>query len=217
MDSHSTGASILGERAVSALLKAGCPTEAVELGARELVEAIVEVAEVDTTPGFESGVVTEPVDPMADEVGAIDIDRAGRGGGTSIKPGNLCLRPGRLVEAIAKGGLTIAGALQAPWMLPLAAIILWAEVYSAAKVELSEVEACVIWTVWCFADGNRQMLVGDLLALCNQEREKGGYGPLTDTELKRAVELLVRIGSIAVCSEDDEKVEIREWISVNYE
>ncbi|WP_320052485.1 hypothetical protein [uncultured Acetobacteroides sp.] len=68
--------------------------------------------------------------------------------GSSIKPGNIVLDMKKLLINSAEIGLTIAGVISTPYLIPLAALVVWNKVWSNVKIDLDENHAMTIMLMW---------------------------------------------------------------------
>jgi len=78
--------------------------------------------------------------------------------GRSIKPGNITLNMRRLLVDSAEIGLTVAGVISTPYLIPLAALIVWNKVWSNLKVDLDENHAMTIKLMWENCDTERNWI-----------------------------------------------------------
>ncbi|MBE9515083.1 MAG: hypothetical protein IMY79_02975 [Chloroflexi bacterium] len=142
--------------------------------------------------------------------------RGGRGGGRSIKPGNMVLNIRKLITAVAGGGLTVVTAVAIPWTAPLAAIVIWDRIWSNLKLELSEREAAIIWTMWMNRDDDNCVVDADLLVKVNSELAAYRRSSISRQELDDALETLKRMRCIERSRSDPSKWGLREWVRVTY-
>lgn len=146
----------------------------------------------------------------------IVMSRFGKDGGRSTKPGNVRLNIGQLINSLASGVLTVAGVWTAPWLAPLAALVIWNDLYARATVELSKDHATVIWAMWLHADPRRTVGDSDLLHLVNGERAKAGELPFDRIRLDEVLAGLAELRCIERSRQDTGRWWLREWVSVNY-
>jgi len=146
----------------------------------------------------------------------VTMDRGGRGGGTSVKPGNFQLNLRRLTDAIASGVLVMSGATSAPWLLMLAAIVLWNRVWSELTIELSEDDAAVLWTLWKNRDEKNCVSLPNLLEVVNQERRLYSRDPMTPLQLEAALSTLQKIRCVEKSAAEPSAWWLREWVRVKY-
>lgn len=146
----------------------------------------------------------------------VTMSVGGRGGGASVKPGNIRLDIRHLVTGIASGVLTVVGVVQAPWTAIFGALVIWDSLYAGARIELSESDASVLWTLWLLCDDKHTMAEIGLLAKVNAERGKYGRVALTQQDLDDSLQRLTRIQSIER-ADDESRWWLREWVRVNYE
>ena len=134
-----------------------------------------------------------------------------------MKPGNILLDMRRLITAVASGVLTVVGVAEVPWTAVFGALVLWDTLYAGARIELSEREAAVLWTLWLLRDGAYTAPQAGLLEAVNVERERYGRSRLTQQEFDDALRKLERISSIEQSSNDPSRWWLREWVRITYE
>jgi len=78
--------------------------------------------------------------------------------GSSIKPGNIFLNMRKLLIDSSEIGLTIAGVAAQPFLIPLAALIIWNKVWSRIKIDLGESHAMTIKLMWENRDKERNWI-----------------------------------------------------------
>lgn len=145
------------------------------------------------------------------------MDSGGRGGAQSVKAGNLLLNMHKLVTAVAGGVLAVAGIAGAPWTAPFAAIMVWESVWSGLKIDISEREAAVLWTLWTNSDGSKHVPADGLLDSVNSELAAYGRSAISQQELEDSLEALRRINCIDRSGSDRPTWWLREWVEVGYE
>jgi len=144
------------------------------------------------------------------------LSPGGVGGGSTTKPGNVVLNLGKLVRAIASGILTVAGAVAAPWLLVIGALVTWDALWSCLNLKLTEDHACVVWALWKNRDDNDTFLKSDTLDAVNRERAAFGKQPLSAMEVDRALSDLSRMGCIEQTASDPQRWWLREWVRITY-
>jgi hypothetical protein len=157
--------------------------------------------------------ISAPEEPPA-ELELITLDLPRRGRAKSTKPGNIRLNLRKLITAAAGGALAVAGAIHPPWMIVLAAIVVWDSVWSCAEVPLSETEAAIVWTMWKNSDDRHTIPREGLLDLVNQHLNRYGRGSIGQEQFQESLRNLERIQCIE--SSNDSHWWLREWVSVNY-
>ncbi len=158
----------------------------------------------------------------APEAGALLATRTtlregGLGGGTSTKPGNVVLNLRKLIVAIASGGLTIAGALAAPWTVVLGALVVWDALWSCLQLEISDVQACVLCGLWTSRDERGTVPKQEVPEIVNRERAKFSRQPLADEEIDFAVRDLTKMRCIGESVGDPTRWWLREWVRIKYD
>lgn len=144
------------------------------------------------------------------------ITMNGRGRARSVKPGNVLLNFRKLLTSLAASGLAVVGAVAVPWTAPLAAIIIWDSVWSNLKVELSEREAAIIWTMWLNRDDDNRVSDAELLDMVNSELRKNGRSSISHQELDDSLKTLKRMQCIERSESDPSKWWLREWVQGDF-
>ena len=165
---------------------------------------------------FDSYISTRPPEVPHLVLQYIDISRAGTGGGESTKAGNVTLNIGKLLETLAAGVLTAAGAAQLPLTVPLAALVIWNSLWRTAKVSISETEAAVLYAMWVHKNADHHVPEDGLLEKCNALLEKYERPALSAHILKDALTKLERIDTIERSSRDPKMWWLKEWVRVSY-
>jgi hypothetical protein len=155
--------------------------------------------------------------PKWDTTIGLLVMRSGGRESYSVKPGNITMNMRKLATAISQGALTTAAALKAPWMAIFGAIVLWNSLYTQAKVELSENEGSVLWTMWHLKDQENTVATDGLLEAVNGERLKYGGAALTERQFKDALTRLEKIQTIERFAKFGSRWWLREWVSVDYQ
>ena len=178
-------------------------------------EADAQALESAATAVLQSGVsVTEPEIPppvyhMITAQSLADHDEA-----ASTKPGHIRFRLGEVLEACCSGALTVVGITQ-PWLLPLAALLLWRAIWRSATVELTADEATAVISVWELSrqDGVRTT-IDAVHARVNNRRSEVGLTPLSKQRLRSVLGNLEKLESVEQRS--DRTYRVVEWIRVAY-
>jgi hypothetical protein len=140
----------------------------------------------------------------------------GRGGGRSVKPGNIRLNMGALIEAVAGGALSAVGVVHFPFTASFAAIILWNSVWRAVKVDITENDAAVLYVMWTDRDENDEVTNENLLQRCNTHLEFVQRQPLSARDIAHSLDTLGKIQTIKRSRFRPENWWLREWIRVTY-
>lgn len=173
---------------------------------RGLAERVIDAACVIRVPNDEGERFTE----------LITVGPGGTGGGTSVKPGNVLLKTSKLAVLGAKAVTSAVGVFAHSWLIPVAAIILWDEIYSRLKVDIQERDATVAWTLWVHRDKSGCVSHGGLLALVNSERATFGRNPMSQQELDDALALLKRLRCIEPSQDSPSAWFVREWVQTSF-
>ncbi len=178
----------------------------------EVVGKTVDVTppEVNVTPPEKEKIVLE----------MITLLPGGRSGGyskgRSVKLGNITLNIHKLVTTLAASSLTVVGAVAVPWTAPLAAIVVWNSIWVNLKVDFTEREAAVLWTMWINRDDDCCVSHFDLLYMLNSELRKYERSLISSQELDSALETLEKIKCIKRSESDPSKWWLRESIKIKY-
>uniref|UniRef100_UPI004055A047 hypothetical protein n=1 Tax=Candidatus Electrothrix sp. TaxID=2170559 RepID=UPI004055A047 len=142
---------------------------------------------------------------------------SGRGGGKSTKAGNVVLNIRKLVDAVASGAFTVVSTLQAPWLGIFGLILLWNSLWSSVQVDLSEIDAAVIWTMWVHRDRkNNEISDKELLEKVNDHLEKYDRASITQKDMEFSIKQLEKIKSIKRSKTNPKNWWLCEWIAPAY-
>ena len=141
----------------------------------------------------------------------------GAGGGTSRKLGNIRLDIARLMEAAASGVFTVISSNSAPWTIPFAGVLLWNSLSRSIKIDLTENEVAVLWTLWQLSAGKRVVDESEteILTAVNLHLKKYDRGKMKKGDLVHSISKLNKIGSIKR-TRDGKNWFVCEWIRVKY-
>ena len=73
---------------------------------------------------------------------------SGLGGGNSIKPGNILINWKKFFVEGLEQYLSVAGAIEHPYMIILAAIVIWSKVKGLQKIHIDQNHALVLTALW---------------------------------------------------------------------
>lgn len=158
--------------------------------------------------------ITEPKFPEIEKrFDYINIGSEGFGGGESIKPGNIILNWRRLFESVPNIVLAGAGGISSPWLIPLAALVIWNEVWKQSKITISNRHAVVLWSSW--EDRNDQFRIERHAALkaTNKRLREYGWDEMSEAEFHAILDDLEKIECIEVSIKD---IWLREWVKKSY-
>jgi hypothetical protein len=116
--------------------------------------------------------------------------------GSSIKAENLFLDMRKLFVTTAEMALGILGSLATPWALLLVGIVALDSYSSILKVDLSEQEAVVLWTMWQRRDQQNCLPQNDLWGFVNDTLTQKNRGSLSPSDLDRALNRLREVKCI---------------------
>ena len=146
----------------------------------------------------------------------ITVGVGGRRGGASTKLGNVLLSPRKLLTMVGKTTLGVTGLLAKPWIAPFVVLVLWDDLYSRLKVEISEREANVVWTLWINRDAESYVSKAALLSLVNSERRLLDRAALSQQELDDALAILKKMKCITESRNRPDSWFICEWVQVKF-
>lgn len=139
----------------------------------------------------------------------------GRGGGKSVKSGNIKLNMPNLLEAVSAGVFTVISVNAAPWAIPFAAVLLWQSLWKSIKIDLTELDVVVLITLNRLKNNSKVVVekVDDILIEVNKTLNKYERSLATKQDLNHSITNLDTIDSLDIC---DSGLFIREWVKVRY-
>jgi len=150
-------------------------------------------------------------------VAKLTMHPSGRGGGKSIKAGNITLNMGKLMEAISSGAFSLLGAYQVPWLAPMAFIILWNSLWRAVEVEITENDASIIWSMWVYRDRESNEIPNSgLLEIVNGRLRKYERSEITQKDLEHSLSNLEKIKCIRRAKNSPDNWWLRESVRPIY-
>jgi hypothetical protein len=93
---------------------------------------------------------------------------------------------------------------------------MWDRIWSLLKVQISEVEAVLIWVMWMNCDEEHVVAESILLEKVNAERTRHSRKPITQGEFEAALATLEKMKCIQHSRNDGSKWWLRERVSVKY-
>jgi hypothetical protein len=96
------------------------------------------------------------------------------------------------------------------------ALVTWDALYSSLQVEISEVQGCVLWSLWKERDDRYTAAKADVFDSVRRERTAFGMQPLTPQEVDYALDDLVRMRCIKQSVNDVGRWWLREWVTIQY-
>ena len=137
-------------------------------------------------------------------------------GARSSKPGNIWLNWRRLLIDGAESILTIAGAVNIPWIIPLAGLVVWNKVWSLLNIEIDERHAVVIWVMWNNRDEENCVREEKIIVIVNNELKKYNRPQMTKEDLEKILKDLEKMQCIEKIK-DGNKWLLREQVKIVYE
>jgi hypothetical protein len=154
--------------------------------------------------------VKPPVIPEAEyRMELIVLSSGGRKGGVSIKPGNVTLNWRKLIGSLPGIVLTGAGAATNPWLFILGARVIWRDLYSTSRVELSPQHATTILTMWNNHDGSKRISEDKARTLTNKALAEFDLNLVSETTFAIIIDDLSQSGCVEL---SDGEIWLREWI-----
>ena len=147
--------------------------------------------------------VSAPEEPPMEFMTLDSIRRRGR----SLKPGNIILNAKALFAKVIEGTLVLRGAVLPKidsLSLILAFLIILASIFELASLEIGELEAAVLWTMWLKRDDRNCVRSASLRAQVNSQLSKFGKSPISQTELMSVRAKLQQMGCIKYLKVTDE-------------
>jgi hypothetical protein len=157
--------------------------------------------------------ITPPVADKRPEF--ITMKPGGIGGGVSVRPGNVFLNWKKLLADSSESILTVIGAIEIPWLIPLAGLVVWGKVRSLVDVDLDERHAAVMWTLWKNKEEGNFIDSSKMLGLVNVELGRYDRPVMNDEELGEILSDLEKLGCIKRI--DDGRVLLEEEVKATYE
>lgn len=140
--------------------------------------------------------------------------------GQNLKPGNIVLKMSNIMYAVTNGALAFSGAMTGAISPRIAcvfaSILLWKDLYSSAKVDLSEKEAIVLYTMWNERDEDNCVPKENLLNKTNKIASAFSERELSELEFRDCLDKLCKISCIEQLSSDESKWWLREWVRVTF-
>lgn len=171
--------------------------------ARSVVERCVDITPPEETDGWNVGLIV-----------------MGQGGFGPTLPSSRRLGNVRYdLEDFISATTAIAlasGLMATPYLLPLAALNAFVDLYKAMKVPLSETEAAVAWTMWNTCMNDNIVDPSPLLDLVNKHLVENGRPKISKQLLETSIQKLEMIGFVERPEDDPTKWSLRDWIDVKY-
>lgn len=134
--------------------------------------------------------------------------------GATRKGTNLFLNWKKLVGSISETGVAAYGAASGPkWMMILAGIYIWNTLSKDAEVDLSELEASVIFSLWKKSDHKNRISENSGFVATNEVRINAGCQPLGREEYLQALNTLAHLDCILLENGD---VCLREKVRIGF-
>ena len=156
---------------------------------------------------------TESPNPM---IGYITVDTRGKGGGNSKKIKNVSYRLKDVCLAIVDKGLVMAGAASLNSSLAIIAACLLIlneinEINEKIKVELSEVESLIVFSLFILSTNSKSITLDSLRERVDIDAYKGKITVPSDSEMGKAIRNLEHIKAVRV---SDKSIELIEEVCI---
>jgi hypothetical protein len=166
---------------------------------------------------FSDAVRINPPEKEEHVVQLITMHPSGRGGGRSVKAGNITLDLRKLMEAVSNGTFAIVSSYQIPWLVPLAFIILWNSLWRNVEIEITENDAAIIWSMWVYRDRESNEIPDNgLLNTINEHFKKYGRQEITPKDLEYSLNNLEKIKCIKRSKNNPSNWWLCEWVRLIY-
>lgn len=144
----------------------------------------------------------------------ITLNRGGRRGGRTRKPGNIQLNWKNLFRETSDLILTGAGTIAMPWLMPLAALSIYNKLRHIATIELSKEHAACLFAMWHRCDKDHTIERSIATAGCKELFAVYQWPTPTDSQLQEVYQDLQTIGCIEPKGVD--LFWLREWVRNQY-
>lgn len=150
--------------------------------------------------------------PMALEL--IQMNRGGRGGGRTRKPGNIRLNWRKLFNASPDLIFTGVGAVATPWLIPLAALSIFDKIWSQSAIELTKEQSTCLFAMWHRCDHSQELSMEEAFSCSQQLFTVYKWEGPTDVQFGEIIDELKRLRCIE--SKGEGRLWLKEWVSSPY-
>ena len=144
----------------------------------------------------------------------LDIKTESPSSARSFKPGNILLNWRKLLKDSPDSILTIVGAVAVPWLIPLAGLVVWNNVWSLLSIKIDERHAAVIGAMWKNSDEENCIRNDKVLDLVNKDLSEYNRPIMNEKELKGILKNLEEMKCIEGTEEN--KWWLRESVKTTY-
>lgn len=106
-----------------------------------------------------------------------------------------------------------AGATEARWLIPFAALYIWMKLRKVATVDIEEKDAFVLYSLWLHRNERKRIPEDEAFLKTESLATQHGVPSLTRERFDQAINRLLSLGCIEL---DDGDIWLREWIIVRY-
>ena len=143
----------------------------------------------------------------------ISLKSNGWGGGSSHKPGNIFLNWRRLFKSVPNIVLTGVGAVAVPILWPFVALVIWNEIWSQSKIDISFRHGLTIFAMWKNKDESQRIKKEKAFECVNSQLLGYKYPNMTLVEFDNIINDLKAMECIEI---DGDEIWLREWVKSTY-
>jgi len=175
-----------------------------------------ERAKLISKDAIENSVKIFHADGFQDSLQLVTMLGDGREGAKSVKSGNLIINVKKLMVAVSITVPSLYGVSVNPFLAPFVFCSLFFSFIDVLKVELREVDAVVLYSLWAGKGSGRLSPNLGLLERCNKHFEKYGRPNISERDLSHALSRLEKFRCIV---KSDAKIDhwfLAERISIKF-
>jgi hypothetical protein len=138
----------------------------------------------------------------------------GSRGGETRKPGNIFLNWRNLLGDLPDAVLTVAGAANTPYLIPLAALSIWNKLWSHSSIPLTPEMATTLVAMWQHRRGDDRINRTEAFEKTNLLLDSYKLQPLSTADFEILLNGLADLQCIEFDDNDD--LWLREWVCATY-
>jgi len=96
-----------------------------------------------------------------------------------------------------------------PWLIPLAALVIWADLYSQATIKLDYRHAIAMKAMWGNHDGQQKISEEKAMQVTNANLRDFDFNELNSSNFANIIDQLENFGCVEINSGE---IRLREWI-----
>jgi hypothetical protein len=131
----------------------------------------------------------------------------------STKPGNITLNWKKLITKLPTIIPTTAKLIENPWMISLAALYIWSNIFEYSKIDLDFFHSVVVLKMWENRDHNNKILEDEAFEKTNNYLKQNESSELDRIKFAKIINDLEKMKCIEV---NDGIILLREWIKTDY-